>query len=435
MAEAAQKKEVARIDPIYELLSANKKAISNMLPRHLTPERIMRIAYTAINRNNRLRDCTKASLVNGILEVSLLGLDLGRTAHLVPFKNGRSGNYEAVFIPDYKGYIELAHRSGMINSFTFKPVYSNDEFTFQEGTTRSINHVPTMDEERGDLIAAYAICFYKHGGYDFEIVFPSDIVAVKKRAPGAKKADSPWNQKDLEYSMWCKTAVRRLSKRVPQSPELQRAAQLEEYHEAGMNQDISYIAEPIDIKQINGNQKPKDLYKATTEPNPTTPQDQEPDGQGLSESESPDTAWIYETEPQKRYRDESKKAALQHEAERVGVPYKNIAWNHVHQAILDKARGKEPDPATSQPDFRDKHHQKSETEETQNDDMSNEEKAEAEAYDIALDRLQQEADLDMGRYQQAVNETGITNPTNASDAQRLLDKIVELKETERETDK
>lgn len=221
-------------DPIYQMLAKYKGAIASVLPKHITPERMLRVSYQAIHRTPKLRKCSGASLVNGLIEISTLGLDIGRTAHLVPFKG------EAVVITDYKGMIELAHRSGQIDSFPFKPVYENDYFDYEEGTSRYIKHKPAT-KDRGKLIAAYAIANFKHGGFDFEVVHPVDIEATKKVAPGAKSPDSPWNNPDQEWTMWCKTAVRRLSKRIPQSPELRRITELEDLVEAGLSQNLDHI--------------------------------------------------------------------------------------------------------------------------------------------------------------------------------------------------
>lgn len=234
----AESKEVVKQDPIFEMLARYKPAITSVLPKHLTPERMLRIAHTVIYKVPKLRDCTPLSLVNGVLEIAMLGLDIGRTAHLIPYGK------EATVIIDYKGFIELAHRSSQISSFSFKPVYENDLFDYEEGTGRYIKHKPT-NKERGKLIAAYAIVNFRNGGFDFEVVLPPDIEATKKKAPGAKRSDSPWNKVDEEWTMWCKTAVRRLAKRIPQSPELQKAAYLEELVEAGLKQSIDHVTEDI----------------------------------------------------------------------------------------------------------------------------------------------------------------------------------------------
>lgn len=244
---AVTKKE----DPIYTMLANYKTAIASVLPKHLSPEKMLRVAYTVIHRTPKLKQCTPISLINAVMEISILGLEIGRTAHIIPFKD------EATVIVDYKGLIELAHRSEKVASTPLKPVYENDTFDYEEGTTRFIKHKPAK-KERGKLIAAYAIVNFKGGGYDFEVVLPEDIAPVKKRAPGAKKPDSPWNTDD-EWTMWCKTAMRRLAKRIPQSPDLQKAAYLDELVEAGLKQNISHITDnviDVDFKTITN--KPVD---------------------------------------------------------------------------------------------------------------------------------------------------------------------------------
>ena len=241
MTENQQTFSIEKKDPVYDMLTKYQQAIKSVLPSHLKPERMLRVAHTMIYRVPKLKECTPVSLINAVIDISMKGLEIGSTAHIIPFKR------EATVIYDYKGLIELAHRSGQINSFPFKAVYQNDFFDVMEGTDRWIKHQPAKSD-RGSLIAAYAVANFKHGGFDFEVVYPVDIEAIKKRAPGANYSDSPWNQLDLEWTMWCKTAVRRLAKRIPQSPELQSAVQLEDRVEAGLSQDIGHIAtDAIDV--------------------------------------------------------------------------------------------------------------------------------------------------------------------------------------------
>ena len=48
--------------------------------------------------------------------------------------------------------------------------------------------------------------------------------------------------------MWVKTAIRRLAKRIPQSPDIQRAAALDERADAGVSQELTHI---IDVQPAN----------------------------------------------------------------------------------------------------------------------------------------------------------------------------------------
>lgn len=274
-----QMPEKRKTDTVYDLLAANAKAIKNVLPKHLTPERALRLAYTAIQQNPKIGQCSQVSIFNAVVEASMLGLEIGGPighAHIVPYKG------EAKFIPGYKGYMDLAYRSGLVTNFSFHPVYEKDQFKYSYGLRPTLEHIPCEDEDPGYLKYAYAVVHYKTGGFDFEVVDKRIIESVKKRSPGAKSNFSPWNTEDV-WVMWCKTAVRRLAKRVPQSPELQRAAMLEELAEAGMSQGLRHVDDAINVDfKVTSSSDLTEKIKAAgdTKPEPQTtetPPDEEPD--------------------------------------------------------------------------------------------------------------------------------------------------------------
>lgn len=261
MSNAPAKKQ----DAVLDLLSANWKTIQNVLPKHLTPERMARIAYTAISTNPKLRECNPMSLANAVITASQIGLEIGGPlgmAHLVPFGK------EATLIIGYKGFMDLAYRSGIVSHFSPHPVYENDHFLYSYGLNPKLEHRPT-DGERGPLKYAYAVCHYKGGGYDFEVVNKADIEATKRSSAGYKSAikhnkkDNPWIDPDQEWTMWVKTAIRRLAKRIPQSPDIQRAAAIDERADAGVSQELSHI---IDVQPMQTNQSSDDLNARVPSP-------------------------------------------------------------------------------------------------------------------------------------------------------------------------
>lgn len=236
MTQVAQSKQKS----IMALITANQKAITSVLPKHLDAKRMMRVTYTVIKTNPKLALCSDISLVNAIIEASMLGLEVGgplSLAHLLPYGS------EAKLIVDYKGFIDLAYRSGRVDFITYHPVYELDEFSFRYGLDPDLVHVPTEAEDPGALVYAYAIVKYPSGKTDFEVVNRRIAMEAKKRSPAKNSSDSPWNKKEDEWTMWCKTAVRRLMKRVPKSPELQRAVSIDEKAEAGVAQNLDHIIE------------------------------------------------------------------------------------------------------------------------------------------------------------------------------------------------
>ena len=209
---------------IKQLIMNNLKGMKSVLPKHLTEERMARIAYTAIVKNPKLGRCTAVSLINCVLNTAIVGLEIGaplNLAHLIPFTNNKTNQLEAELIIDYKGYIELMYKSPLVKNISVHPVYSNDDFAYRYGTNQDIRHVPAHNN-RGDLIAAYCIVWFVTGGIDFEVVDQEIAMDSKKKSRAKDSKDSPWNT-GAEWTMWCKTAVRRISKRVPKSPELQKA--------------------------------------------------------------------------------------------------------------------------------------------------------------------------------------------------------------------
>jgi recombinational DNA repair protein RecT len=125
------------------------------------------------------------------------------------------------------------------------------------------------------LRAAYAVVQYKNGGVDFEVVNRTGAMRAKAASAAKNKADSPWNQPENEWTMWVKTAVHQLSKRIPLSPELQRANDLEEMAEQRGNQDLSHVMD-IEFEEMPkeiGNDKGNGEDKAPAETEPETAPD------------------------------------------------------------------------------------------------------------------------------------------------------------------
>ena len=77
--------------------------VSKALPKHLTPDRFLRVALTALTKTPKLADCDQASFFSALLTLSQFGLEPdGRRAHLIPFDNKKRGVLECQLIIDFK---------------------------------------------------------------------------------------------------------------------------------------------------------------------------------------------------------------------------------------------------------------------------------------------------------------------------------------------
>ena len=145
-----------------------------------------------------------------------LGLEPGLLGHcyILPYKR------EATFI-GYKGMIDLARRSGHIQSIYAHAVHENDEFEYELGLHPKLEHKPSHGD-RGAFIGAYAVAHFKDGGYQMEFMPKSEIEKRRKRSASANSSYSPWSS-DYE-EMAKKTVVRYMFKYLPISIEVQTQA-------------------------------------------------------------------------------------------------------------------------------------------------------------------------------------------------------------------
>lgn len=218
---------------VAAFFEANKGSIAAVLPKHITPERLMKIAMHAIRTTPTLQECSVKSLLGSVVTSSTLGLEpntpLG-LAYLVPYKNRKTGTTEAQFQIGYKGLIDLARRSGQIESIAAHAVHAADDFDFAYGLEEKLTHRPAMLGDRGEIIAFYAIAKLKGGGHAFEVMSKAEVDAVMKSTQ-SKGQWGPW--KDHYPEMGRKTVIRRLAKYLPLSIEFATAAALDGQAEAG----------------------------------------------------------------------------------------------------------------------------------------------------------------------------------------------------------
>ena len=212
-------KELAKQSPadIKSLLLSDKmkRQFAIALPKHLTPDRFVRIALTAINKTPKLSQCTQASLFGCLLDLSQIGLEPdGRKAHIIPYGN------QATLIIDYKGLVELVRNSGEIADIHADVVYNNDTFEYSFGSDAKLIHKPAV-KDRGEPIAAYSFVRLKDGSSSYEVMNNDEINAIRQRSKA--KDSGPWRTDWAEMAK--KTVFRRHSKWLPLSAESSRLQQ------------------------------------------------------------------------------------------------------------------------------------------------------------------------------------------------------------------
>lgn len=239
---APQQQAVMKVDPrqmdLKRLLEGSKSAIASVVPKHLTAERLVKVALLATSKSPDLLKCSANSILQSVMQAAELGLEVNSPlgqAYLIAFKNklkDESGREQWVtecqLQIGYRGYIELAKRSGQIDMVEARCVYANDFFDVVYGTEQRLIHKPAM-QDPGPLKCVYAIARIK--GCDLpqiDVLTLRDIEyarSISKTGRGDSPS-GPW--RDRYDEMARKTAVRRLAKYLPLSPELANAMDMDD---------------------------------------------------------------------------------------------------------------------------------------------------------------------------------------------------------------
>ncbi len=136
-------------DSIVDLIEKMKPEIARALPKHVTPDRMARVALTALRTNKQFAECTPQSLLACIMQASQLGLEVNTPlghAYLIPRKN--KGTMECTLLIGYQGLIELARRSGQVRALWAFPVYEGDVFKVAYGLKPNVEHEPKFELAR-----------------------------------------------------------------------------------------------------------------------------------------------------------------------------------------------------------------------------------------------------------------------------------------------
>jgi recombination protein RecT len=181
------------------------------LPAGVDVERIIAAAQLAVMQNKAIGECEPASIVLAVAKVAQWGLDIGTTAHLVPY--GKT----CTPVPDYRGLVEMIVRSGAARHVEARVVREGDDFEFAYGTAKRIEHHPRA-KSTAKITHAYAIVTLRFQAFDFIVLDRDEIEAVRAKS-------KQWARGTLEDHAWYakKTAVRRVVNLIPKNAALAAA--------------------------------------------------------------------------------------------------------------------------------------------------------------------------------------------------------------------
>lgn len=231
----------------YNAEVVNRKAtFGAMLPSHLKgrEESLTKSAVMAAMKNPKLLVCKPSTVVSSLTQAAQLGFtDVSGTlgqAYLVPYKD------QCQLIIGYRGMLDLARRSGEIESVTARAVFQGDHFEIEYGDNERFAHRPMADDESPEkLLGAYVIAKFRGGGIHRTFMSRKQITAVMFKSQ-SKGQYGPWKDHFIEMAL--KTVIRRAFKYWPMSLELQ-----ERFQTMSSNTDnVGVIADVLDLPMIEG---------------------------------------------------------------------------------------------------------------------------------------------------------------------------------------
>lgn len=149
-----------------------------------------------------LSACTQESVLGGLLKAAIFNFrvspELGQ-CWLVP-RRVKAGEDEkgkaiyanvAVFQIGYKGWQELAFRSGEVESFDSAVVWENDQFEFEQGTQPFLKYKPCKDpERRGKRTHVWSAATMRSGRVVFNVASIEEIERHRRMSD----TQSSWNE-------------------------------------------------------------------------------------------------------------------------------------------------------------------------------------------------------------------------------------------------
>ena len=204
-----------------------KPQLALALPKHLTADRMARLALTAFSTTPKLQACEPISIAESIMTAGQLGLEPGvnGAGYLIPY--GKT----CTFVPGWKGLVDLVSRSGRGTVYT-GVIFEDQEYTFTDGARRDlIIHNETELDDADDITHAYAIGWVKDSS--MPVIELWSVEKIKKHRDKYNKVGSK-HYSFRDWEMYCrKVPLLQVLKYMPSSIELANAISVSHASESG----------------------------------------------------------------------------------------------------------------------------------------------------------------------------------------------------------
>jgi recombination protein RecT len=220
-------KQPSNITVFSNFMDKVKPQLALALPKHMTADRMARLAMTAFSSSPQLQNCDQKSIAAAIMTAGQLGLEPGvnGAGYLIPY--GRT----CTFVPGWKGLVDLVSRSGRGTVYT-GVIFNDQRYEFRDGAKRDLIILNESDlDAPEDITHAYAIGWVKDAA--MPIIELWTVGKIRKHRDKYNKV----GQKHYSYRDWemyCrKVPLLQVLKYMPCSVEMSNAISISHASESG----------------------------------------------------------------------------------------------------------------------------------------------------------------------------------------------------------
>lgn len=220
--------------------------------KHVQPETVIQVINLCCYKNRKILDCDRPSILHSVIQGTSLGFSFHPSAgeaYLVPRFNKKLNLMICEFQPGYQGLCKLARESGKVLAVQAVLVRGKDTFR----VTRINGEADVFHEENTSAMSepiTHVYAWAKLAGVDKPMVETMEIAEVEYiRSRSTTPEEGPWQ---TDYGeMTKKTAIRRMSKMLPKTPQLTTAL-------AAFDRGFD-----MPSAQLDGTEKPKKIDNGT----------------------------------------------------------------------------------------------------------------------------------------------------------------------------
>lgn len=230
--ELRTNKPNAPVVAFSKMLDRMKPQLALALPKHMSADRMARLALTTFSSSIDMQQCSTDSILASLMTATQLGLEPGINGqgYLIPYKG------KCTFVPGWKGLVDLVSRAGRATVWT-GAVHEGDKFDYQLGDEPFCRHKPGDGGE--EFTHVYAIGRVKDA--EMPVIEVWTRGKVKKHLAQYNKVGKSHYalQSENNLEMYAKkVALLQVLKYMPSSIELANAITVSHAAEAGQGAAI-----------------------------------------------------------------------------------------------------------------------------------------------------------------------------------------------------